>query len=265
MKNVPKVRQKLSYADNTSDRHDHEGGRLFGGAGIGICRPGHMPEYTEGKVIVETDYADELSDLIYQLKAIFKGDLDYLNKYKFYPSLANAAIDHQLFERDDKEIVDAVSLRAAQMADSLGKHLCFAYGSNMDSDQMKDRCPESIPLGVASLEGYRFGLDAVGTATVRPDRDSKVYGSAWLLSYSDEEQLDQYEGVRKWCYRKEYHPVEYKGRLLQMLVYVSCRDEFNGYVRKSDYLPKIIDAAQELGLPEDYIEQIEHSTDETVL
>lgn len=46
-----------------------------------------------GKRLVITPYSLELSWLFYQLKDVFKESLDYVSKYDFYGSLAQAAID----------------------------------------------------------------------------------------------------------------------------------------------------------------------------
>ena len=44
----------------------------------------------------------------------------------------------------------------------------FAYGSNMDADQMGRRCSAAAIIGTASLEGYRFIINSRGVATVAP-------------------------------------------------------------------------------------------------
>jgi len=46
----------------------------------------------------------------------------------------------------------------------MGK-LYFAYGSNMDKDQMANRCPESNFAGTALLKDYRFIINRRGIPT----------------------------------------------------------------------------------------------------
>lgn len=41
----------------------------------------------------------------------------------------------------------------------VAKKYYFAYGSNMDINQMKDRCPDAEFMNVAYLKGYRFVYD----------------------------------------------------------------------------------------------------------
>jgi len=75
----------ISEITNSSD--------LFGGANISIVY--QMPKleskfYPNPKYVVTT-HAKELSWLIFQIKDIFKDDIDYLNKYNFYGRLADRA------------------------------------------------------------------------------------------------------------------------------------------------------------------------------
>lgn len=42
----------------------------------------------------------------------------------------------------------------------------FAYGSNMDRQQMRGRCPGAVLLGTARLPGYRFIINRAGVASV---------------------------------------------------------------------------------------------------
>lgn len=66
---------------------------LFGGADISIVskRPDYKDGFYGNPQVVVTKYSKELSWLIFQLKDIFKDELDYLNKYPFYGRLAEKA------------------------------------------------------------------------------------------------------------------------------------------------------------------------------
>ena len=64
--------------------------------------------------------------------------------------------------------------------------LYFAYGSNMDLNQMDFRCPDAQALETVRLEGYRLAFRSNGgnrgVATILPDPDSHVDG---VLAISD--------------------------------------------------------------------------------
>lgn len=57
-------------------------------------------------------------------------------------------------------------MRANALENKFNCYYYFAYGSNMDIEQMKHRCPSSVEAGVALVNGYRFALDAAGVATI---------------------------------------------------------------------------------------------------
>ena len=90
--------------------------------------------------------------------------------------------------------------------------LYFAYGSNLSQEQMAQRCPDSIYVGVAFLQGYRWHINTRGYANVIKLEDPidvpaarkaalGVYGLVYTLTEKDEAVLDECEGV-PWAYSK---------------------------------------------------------------
>lgn len=73
----------------------------------------------------------------------------------------------------------------------------FAYGSNMNIEQMMRRCPDSHLIGVGVLKGYSLtfkGSSMSAVATIEPNEDSEVPVVMWSISEMDEKKLDIYEG-----------------------------------------------------------------------
>ncbi len=69
----------------------------FGGAGL-IITSDENRAHIEGKTIVITEHAAAMSWLVYQLKDIYDNDLDWRNKYDFYPfigELVNESLTSQ--------------------------------------------------------------------------------------------------------------------------------------------------------------------------
>ena len=130
----------------------------------------------------------------------------------------------------------------------------FAYGSNMDVEQMRMRCPGAEILCTAVLPDYKFALDSEGCATVIPCEGKEVYGVLWSINKDDEKVLDRYDGVAAGCYGKEILKVCCEGYLSKfpVLVYVSCRGENNGE-RRDGYIKKIVAAATKLGFDDSYL------------
>lgn len=85
------------------------------------------------------------------------------------------------------------------------KLLYFAYGSNMNLDQMAFRCPDAEVVGVVRVDDYRLtfcGNGSAGVATILPQVGSHVDGVLWRISQEDEKSLDFYEGYPR-LYGKE--------------------------------------------------------------
>lgn len=137
------------------------------------------------------------------------------------------------------------------MLDSPVKY--FAYGSNMDCEQMAVRCPQSRVLGKGILPAYRFRIDGRGYATVDEDLSGSVQGIVWALSQEDEKNLDRYEGVPRY-YTKQIVQVEHGEIREPMLIYVST-NRLKGKPR-TGYLERILLAAQAHGFLETYVEEL---------
>lgn len=72
--------------------------------------------------------------------------------------------------------------------------LYFAYGSNMNLDQMAYRCPEAEVVGPVQLKDYKLAFRGAGFATILPCAGCSVEGVLWRVTETDEQQLDCYEG-----------------------------------------------------------------------
>ncbi|EGX77073.1 hypothetical protein HMPREF9457_00855 [Dorea formicigenerans 4_6_53AFAA] len=74
----------------------------------------------------------------------------------------------------------------------------FAYGSNMNLDQMEYRCPDAEVVENVRLEGYRLAFcgrpTGSGVATILPEESSHVEGVLWKITPECERSLDFYEG-----------------------------------------------------------------------
>jgi len=75
----------------------------------------------------------------------------------------------------------------------------FAYGSNLNKQQMKQRCPDAKPRFQAVLPNYKLIFTGWsrewkgGTASVKPVRGEKVAGAVYEISEKDLRRLDRYE------------------------------------------------------------------------
>ncbi|MDO8568089.1 MAG: gamma-glutamylcyclotransferase family protein [Dehalococcoidales bacterium] len=76
----------------------------------------------------------------------------------------------------------------------------FAYASNLDKKQMRERCPESKPLYMAVLPNYKLTFVGWsrqwrgGTASIKRFTSDKVPGAVYEVTERDMRRLDGYEG-----------------------------------------------------------------------
>ena len=133
--------------------------------------------------------------------------------------------------------------------------LYFAFGSNMVTAQMAERCPGAEFLGTAVLPEHRFRIGRRGYGTVVPETGAAVYGILWGLREEDEAALDVYEGVRHGLYEKVSRFVRTDaGDDRLALVYVATDPEPGAAV--PGYMEKVVAAADSHALPTAYREEL---------
>ena len=100
----------------------------------------------------------------------------------------------------------------------MSKKEYFAYGSNLNFEQMAYRCPEATVVGTAKLDGYELAFRR-GYLTILPKEGASVEGLIWSVTDHDESQLDCYEGYPKF-YDKEVMTVrDADGASHEIMVY----------------------------------------------
>lgn len=130
--------------------------------------------------------------------------------------------------------------------------LYFAYGSNMDRQAMRLRCPSSRALGRARLVRHKLFIMGSGYASVKCDPRMDVHGVLYELALSDVPGLDRYEDVGRGLYKKVTQPVlRDTGSPVRALVYVGS-SQIEGKP-SAVYLSGVIAAAKNWSLPDAYV------------
>lgn len=124
--------------------------------------------------------------------------------------------------------------------------LYFAYGSNISKEQMQRRCPNAVAVGVYVLGDSK--LIFRGVADCAYAKGSECHGVVWKITQECERALDQFEGVERGTYRKEYAPLNepYEGEI-ELLFYVMNSDGI--YPPTQAYLDRIIQGYKDFELP----------------
>jgi hypothetical protein len=110
----------------------------------------------------------------------------------------------------------------------------FAYGSNLNLRQMRERCPGARHIMRAVLPGYRLAFVAhskrwngAGVASVVSDSTASVPGLLYAMTEDDVGRLHGFEGVP---HAYNPHPVEVvrsDGQAMPAYTYVHSRDTAN--------------------------------------
>ncbi|MBR1811004.1 MAG: gamma-glutamylcyclotransferase [Clostridia bacterium] len=86
------------------------------------------------------------------------------------------------------------------------KRYYIAYGSNLNIEQMRFRCPTARVIGTSEIPGYRLlfkGSKTGSYLTIEKAEGYAVPVAAWEVSPEDELRLDRYEGFPYFYYKAE--------------------------------------------------------------
>jgi hypothetical protein len=144
----------------------------------------------------------------------------------------------------------------------------FAYGSNMDLAQMRERCPNSMELlqpFVARAEGWKLCFPRHshrrqgGVGSLASAAGETVWGVVFGLTEEDLAKLDRSEGVSVGAYRRARLSVAW-GRALKQDVWayfaIPPDEPPRNYQPHEDYLAQYIRGAQSFKFPAEYIDKL---------
>ena len=141
----------------------------------------------------------------------------------------------------------------------------FAYGSNMDWTQMRERCPSARFVGIAKLPEHSLVFPrksikrGCGVAGVTEAAGDDVWGVVYEIDNpKDEKTLDRCEGVPK-NYRKETRFVYLRSQLelpFEVSIYFPIKQD-NPPLPNAEYKSLIVGGAKLWQLPTDYILRLE--------
>ncbi|GAB2482531.1 gamma-glutamylcyclotransferase family protein [Jatrophihabitans fulvus] len=135
--------------------------------------------------------------------------------------------------------------------------LYAAYGSNMDPEQMLERCPHSPAAGTGWLPGWRltFGGEDLGwdgaLPMIVPDADSQVFVALYDVSPHDWKTLDYWEAADTGLYEK----IRLRVSTLEgdELATFYVLEGFEGGLPSARTIGLIADAAEAAGAPGEYV------------
>ena len=127
--------------------------------------------------------------------------------------------------------------------------LYFAYGSNINLDQMEYRCPDACVVGPVVLENYELLFRRNGCATIAPKEGGRVHGLLWSISPECEQSLDRYEGYPRFYDKREVTVLDGTGRSLSVMAYVMDERFREPELPSNSYYNGILEGYRQNGLP----------------
>jgi gamma-glutamylcyclotransferase (GGCT)/AIG2-like uncharacterized protein YtfP len=134
----------------------------------------------------------------------------------------------------------------------------FAYGSNMDETQMKNRCPSAQLVGKATLHNYALAFTIYsperkcGCADVVPNPTRSVWGLLYAMTLKDLEALDVYEGTPVHYRRISVAVVDESETAKAAETYEVVSKASTFQKPSQDYLEKLTSAAEKFSFPDAY-------------
>ena len=118
------------------------------------------------------------------------------------------------------------------------KKYYIAYGSNLNVQQMKFRCPGAKVVGTSVIRNYELlykGSKTGSYLTIEKKKGGMVPVAVWEVTADDEKRLDAYEGYPNFYYKTD----------MQLTV----KSHITGRKKKLDAFVYIMHEERKLGIP----------------
>lgn len=104
----------------------------------------------------------------------------------------------------------------------MDRKIYAAYGSNMNIQQMKHRCPKAKVIGKGHLKNYRLTFRGLkcGVANIEKKLGYNVPIVLWEITKQCEKALDRYEGYPDLYIKEEVNVIMEDGTEVTAMVYV---------------------------------------------
>ena len=141
------------------------------------------------------------------------------------------------------------------------KTLHFAYGSNINLEQMEHRCPDAQLVGPVTLQNYELQFRGSGFATVSPKKGSVVHGLLWKLTPKSEQALDRYEGYPRHYTKEQVSVRTTDDAAVSVMAYIMAEPMSRQPALPSPYYRAIQQGFEANGLP---VESLEEAWNRTI-
>ena len=134
----------------------------------------------------------------------------------------------------------------------------FAYGSNLNIEQMSRRCPNAEPIILKQpLYIPNWQLCFRGVADIEPCNQSILPIGLWKITKDCEKALDSYEGYPR-LYNKIYFQMDIDDKKETILCYQMNSDRYSAPYQV--YYDTILQGYRDFNLDTKYLEQARNRT-----
>jgi gamma-glutamylcyclotransferase (GGCT)/AIG2-like uncharacterized protein YtfP len=98
----------------------------------------------------------------------------------------------------------------------------FAYGSNLNVDHMKRRCPQATPTGRLTLNNFKLVFR--GVADIQDKKGAKVVGAVYKITDHCLKALDGYEGY-PYLYDRQHFTIQIGNKAEPCMTYYMVHDD----------------------------------------
>lgn len=133
--------------------------------------------------------------------------------------------------------------------------LYAAYGSNLNVEQMKYRCPGAKIVGTSTIKGYRLMFKGSYTGsylTIEKDADAEVPVAIWKVTDSDVDALNRYEGYPTFYYKKAFNLFCSDGKRHRVFAYIMHEERRLG-IPSAYYLSTCLDGYKAFDFDAEYL------------
>ncbi len=140
----------------------------------------------------------------------------------------------------------------------------FAYGSNMLTQRLQQRCKSARAVGPSWVDGYilvfhKRSKDGSGKATLLKanDASARVYGVIFSIDAGEKAALDRAEGAGYVCI-EDFNVFTAPGLRVDAITYLaSPKSSDTALVPYDWYRDLVIAGARQNALPDDYVQGLE--------
>lgn len=136
----------------------------------------------------------------------------------------------------------------------MSKRLYVAYGSNLNIEQMKYRCPTARLYGIGVIEDYELQFKGYPTGaycTIEPKEGSSVPVAVWEIQPKDEIALDRYEGYPSHYFKQDVPVKMDQGEVNAMVYIMNLKMDFG--LPSSHYYRVVHEGYNDCGLNTDIL------------